>query len=484
MSTVVESTTEAISWEEDYRRRTNPDLFTDLLQESVPLLKHLGWRVVETAEGYARTHLPLNCEATNQHGTHQAAAIMIAGDYTGGVALATLFRGFPIVGVHPRAAGGEADTATMWLAKAEITYHAPSTDDLAATCTIPSDRIGHIRQRFLRGRSVLLPLEVQFESGGVRVATATLTYFARRSSFLKPRTPDARPTVLHTHLVKSSARLIAGIRALESASEGGNADPFSSRVAGVHGRLLASRFTAILPQLRDMVAARTRDADQALREALWDGAQQVVFVGVGLDCRAFRMLAEHPEVTVFELDLPTMLTVREEALAAVADLPGVRRRAVPIDLERQDVAEALLATGEFDLTLVTFVIFEGGTMYFDAETNRRIFASLWRLLDNPDSTLWTDFVSRPVVDGTTGYAEVEGFLREMGRLGEPFVFGLDNPSPYFAELGYEAVRSRGSDWYLREHDDPLFAHYHFHVLRRALPCWLCGDAITRCCIAL
>jgi acyl-coenzyme A thioesterase PaaI-like protein len=87
----------AISWEDDYRQRANPQLFTELLHEAVPVLHHIGWKVLETAEGYAKTILPLNYESTNQHGTHQAALMVLAGDYTGGISLATLLRGVPFI---------------------------------------------------------------------------------------------------------------------------------------------------------------------------------------------------------------------------------------------------------------------------------------------------------------------------------------------------------------------------------------------------
>jgi acyl-coenzyme A thioesterase PaaI-like protein len=63
----------AVSWEDDYRDRANPELFTKLLHDPVPVLQHIDWKVLEIAEGYAKTIFPLNYESTNQHGTHQAA---------------------------------------------------------------------------------------------------------------------------------------------------------------------------------------------------------------------------------------------------------------------------------------------------------------------------------------------------------------------------------------------------------------------------
>ena len=71
-------------WEDDYRSRMNPQLLTELLHAAVPVLKHVGWFVREVRDGAAASCLPLNEESTNQHGTHQAALLMLAADYTGG----------------------------------------------------------------------------------------------------------------------------------------------------------------------------------------------------------------------------------------------------------------------------------------------------------------------------------------------------------------------------------------------------------------
>jgi hypothetical protein len=84
------------------------------LRSAVPVLGHVGWEVLDVAEGFARTLLPLNEASTNQHGSHQAALMVLAADYTGGIALGTLFRGCPIAGVHPRAA---REGAALWLSQ-------------------------------------------------------------------------------------------------------------------------------------------------------------------------------------------------------------------------------------------------------------------------------------------------------------------------------------------------------------------------------
>src|SRR3954452_8683715 len=282
---------ETVGWEDHYRNFVNPALLTSLLCEAVPVLENVGWSVVETRPGYARTRLPLNRPSTNQHGTHQAALIALAADYTGGIALGTLLHGVPVLGVHPQV---NEEGAALWLVGIKITYRRPSVGDLYASALIADDDAARIRRKYAAGEQAIIPLEICLESEGEQVGTATFSYYLRQSKALKPRSAADRPNALHAHRIKASARLIAGLRA----SEG---DRYAEIAAGTHGRLLAERFTAILPPLREMVIARTRHIDALLANALDRGVKQMVLVGAGLDFRALR-IPQDSGLRVFELD--------------------------------------------------------------------------------------------------------------------------------------------------------------------------------------
>jgi methyltransferase (TIGR00027 family) len=454
----------AISWEDDYRQRVNPQLFTELLHEAVPVLQHIGWKVLETGEGYAKTLLPLNYESTNQHGTHQAALIVLAGDYTGGIALATLIRGVPVIGVHPQRSD---NGAALWLVSVDITYKAPSAGDLVITSRFAPEEFERIQRRYLRGKQCLEAVRIVFESEGNDVATATFTYFLRQSSYLKPQTPEARMNILFSHRVKASARLIAGVRAMGSTEPNPlYFDPYSRVAAGVHGELLAKRFTGILPQLRDMVSARTKDADNCFLKSIAKGTKQIVFVGVGFDLRAFRLLNGERNIQVFELDLPYMLAEREKLLARIENLPHVQRKSIGINLQLEDFAQRLIENG-FDPSLPSFFVLEGASMYFEEAVNKKIFQSLGELMDNAGSLLWVDIVAQSVIDGAAGFPEIQSFLSRMEKLGEPFIFGVEDPTIYFSNLGFEIASRTPSNAYRPELSDPVFMLYEFFLLRRA-----------------
>jgi acyl-coenzyme A thioesterase PaaI-like protein len=79
-----------VTWEQDQQFRMNPAVVTCLLREQVPVLEFVQWKVNQIDFGAAETVLPLNAQSTNQHFTHQAALQVLAADYAGGVALASL----------------------------------------------------------------------------------------------------------------------------------------------------------------------------------------------------------------------------------------------------------------------------------------------------------------------------------------------------------------------------------------------------------
>jgi methyltransferase (TIGR00027 family) len=442
----------AIGWEEHYQNFVNPALLTSLLREAVPVLENVDWSVVETRQGYARTLLPLNRASTNQHGTHQAALIALAADYTGGIALGTLLHGIPVLGVHPQL---DEEGAALWLVGIKITYRKPSVGDLFASAIIAEDDAARIGRKYAAGEQAIIPLEICLESEGEQVGTATFSYYLRQSKALKPRSASDRPSALYTHRIKASARLIAGLRATEK-------DPYAQVAAGVHGRFLAERFTGILPQLREMVVARTRHIDGLLANALERGLKQLVLLGAGLDFRTMGV-PEDSRVRVFELDLPDMLAERTRVRESFDKVQAIQSTGVPLNFEFDDVADRLRSAG-FDPNLPSLFVFEGMSMYFGERINRSILSSVRSLMGHAESRLWCDIVANSVVLNTSGYSEVERFIEGMAKLGEPFVFGRDDATAFLGGLGFEILSDDASTLRQSIRGNPIFDLYRFYEL--------------------
>jgi methyltransferase (TIGR00027 family) len=228
--------------------------------------------------------------------------------------------------------------------------------------------------------------------------------------------------------------------------------------------MLAQRFLEILPQLGPMVAARTRDIDDLVGRQLHNGLRQVVIVGAGLDMRPYRLLGEQRHVRVFELDLPPMLEERLHTLQHVGGLPQVHRTTVPFNLHTQDIDAALCSAENFDPQLPTIFVCEGVSMYQDEKTLDRLLAGVRRCLLHRESLLWMDLVHRQVMDGTTGFESGDRFLEGMQSLGEPFTFGIDDPTPLFGRAGLTLRQKVSSAFHHADSIDPIFSFYDFwHV---------------------
>ncbi len=277
-----------------------------------------------------------------------------------------------------------------------------------------------------------------------------MKYFAQPTIQLSPIAEKPSRSALFSHKLKASARMIAGIRAQSSSHPKLRVQcPHASLVAGPHGELLADHLHSILPQLKDMVLTRTQHIDELIEQVA--GVKQIVLAGAGLDMRSVRHAAEHNDIVFFELDLPEMINERQRVT-----------KLLDRDYKEQRV---LKAHPRFDATLPTIIVFEGCSMYFTEEENRRIFASFLEIMQHPLSCLWVDFVNTAVVTRRTNNQRIIGFLEGMDSLGESFVFGTDNPRLLLESIGFGRVDTVSSGEYL-EDTDAVLSTYSASIARR------------------
>ncbi len=425
----------SITWDEDFRIRSNPDLMNELLYKAVPVLEATQWKITKVEPGFCETVLPLNHATTNQHGTHQAALISLSADYTGGMALTTLLRGVPLAGIHPCKS---EDSASLWLAAMNVKYLRPSTGHMTGRCRVPDDLAKKIVSRYFNGKRVLVSLPIEFESNGELVAQGELKYFAQPTIQLMSG-PVETSTLLNAK-AKASARMIAGVRArsFEDRSGAFYSGPridcaHAATAAGPHGMLLAEKMNVALPQLADMVMARTKSIDETTNSI--QGLQQVVMLGAGLDMRPFRDSFRERHLQYFELDLPEMLGERERVCREIQGWEQVDRTPIASNFLIDDIAAKLNECSSFDPDLPTLFIYEGCSMYFNHDVNMQLIRGVQSLMTNSDSRLWVDFVNQDAIDGTADEPAVEAFLERMSDLGESFTFGVVKPDEILQQCG-------------------------------------------------
>ena len=448
-----------MSWEEDSKYRTNPEILTELLWEQVPVLNFVQYRVNSIESGVATGVLPLNPQSTNQHFTHQAALIVLAADYTGGTAVLSLTPGWPVVGVHPVTS---SKSMALWLLKVDIKFTRPSVADLVVTAEIDHANRERIQQRFTAGKPVIESVPMTFWNGTTQVASATCTYYARQTDALRTEGIEgAKVNSLYELKLTSSAEMIAGVRARESGTL--YDDPYALRMAGQHGVALATRFCERLPELGGMVAARTHHLDRELLRFLERGGRNVVLLGVGWDMRPFR-LPMPTGTRIYELDFPTTLAERRTRLLdlSVETPPGITRIEAPIDLRATPAADVLRSC--LDLDEPVFVAWEGMSMYFDRDEIRDVLSGIRRLMRHPESRLWLDLVDRKAVETPEACADgIASFMRGMQILGEPFTFGVDSVEAFMAANGFGCHVVEASGTFLGHEAGAVHELYKFCV---------------------
>jgi len=454
-----------ITFPNDYKQRVNPNLMTALLADAVPVVKEIKFRYIKVRRGYCKSFLPLNYMSSNQHGTHQAMLIGMAGDYTGGLAFASLITDEPILGIHEVL----PDKAmSLWLVSADMKYVKPSTDDLIIEASVDENNMIAYNRRYHEGKSLFVSVEVLFNDPvGETVAKGLFRYYCKKKTSLVAPKNGERANVMFEHMLKTSAKMIARLRAMESEKQYPLfIDKYAALAAGKQGKLIGDKFADILPQLQNMVAARTHHLDNILHAGR-NIFKQVVFIGAGLDYRVYRLKELFEDKIVFKLDLPEMLQERSRVTSLFKEKPLIQEVNIPCNFITQSIAEHLFLNG-FNSKEPALFIFEGCAMYFTEEENNVILEQLSSLLKlNSESRLWMDVVDRDVVDGSCPSATVKSFLKNMARLGEPFVFGIADIPEFFNSFNMEVEIAANTTNVIENGQDDIYRLYNFLVLKIA-----------------
>lgn len=174
-----------------------------------------------------------------------------------------------------------------------------------------------------------------------------------------------------------TAEVTALIRALESQLPKDDrlfCDPFAQEFLGFPVKNLFYLFSnpvvyprvsalmePILPGVLASVVGRTHYIDEVLLKAVESGIQQVVLLGAGFDCRAYR-LESLKTVRVFEVDHPSTQQRKRDVLTKVLGTLPDHATFVSIDFEREQLSEKMKEAGLSD-QLPTFFVWEGVCEY-------------------------------------------------------------------------------------------------------------------------
>jgi methyltransferase (TIGR00027 family) len=167
--------------------------------------------------------------------------------------------------------------------------------------------------------------------------------------------------------------------------------------------------------LRAFVALRSRYAEDQLAVAIQRGVRQYVILGSGLDTFAYRNPHGASGLAVFEVDHPATQAAKRARLLEVGISAPASLTFVPIDFERQTLADGLRRAG-FETAEPAFFSWLGAIAYLTRE-------SVMRTLDFVVSSMPGG--SEIVFSYTTSRSSL---AQRTAALGEPWLTLFDPPS--------------------------------------------------------
>jgi len=225
------------------------------------------------------------------------------------------------------------------------------------------------------------------------------------------------------------------------------------RLPGLGSAVLAMRERQF-PGVMGNLFCRTRFIDDALRDALGKGLDQVVILGAGFDSRAYRIPGME-QTSVFEVDHPAPQAEKQARLKRMLGTLPSHVTFVPIDFDRQQL-EDVMAAAAFRTGARTFFIWEGVTQYITAEAVDATFRYVSRAAATGSEIVFT-YIRRGIVDGSARSAADQKLVSVLQRVGMPWVFGLDPTelAQYLAERGLKLIKDVGASDYQARYLDPI-----------------------------
>ena len=201
-------------------------------------------------------------------------------------------------------------------------------------------------------------------------------------------------------------------------------DPLALRIIGSEAedtlRSNPKEDHAFSRAFRAFMAARSRYAEDELAHAVAHGVTQYVVLGAGLDTFAYRN--PHPELRVFEVDHPATQAWKREQLQAAGIAVPASLTFVPVDFERQTLADGLGQSG-FDAGAAAFFSWLGVTPYLTREACM-ITLSFVAKMPAGSGVVFDFAVDRALLNPGQRMA-LDALSRRVARYGEPLQLFLD-----------------------------------------------------------
>jgi len=265
------------------------------------------------------------------------------------------------------------------------------------------------------------------------------------------------------HEASHTAEFQAGFRAIEAVRRPANLrlfnDPFS--IAFLSAEPLCYVKLASIPFFGDFVRsivewrsagamssgiARTRLIDDWLLDALKRGVSQIVLLGAGYDCRAYR-LSELSGCHIVEIDHPATQAAKKEHLQDLLGSLPPNVTYISADLTEERLEEVFGRNGlKCDTPL--FILWEGVAHYLEESAVDATIRSLSSICVTGSILAFT-YLHCGLLDGSLTFERAHVAQASVARGSEPWIWGIDPARlpDYLAERGFKLRQDIGAEDY-------------------------------------
>jgi len=236
--------------------------------------------------------------------------------------------------------------------------------------------------------------------------------------------------------------------------------------------LIFERALGKLQPIAAEIICRARYTEDKLEAAIDNGMRQYVLLGAGFDSYALRHAATAEHLRIFELDHPLSQQVKKERIYKHHERLPPMLEFVPVDFERQTLAEVLDRSG-YDRQQPAFFSWLGVAQYLPSTAVQNTLEALAAYAAS-GSELVFDYLLPALELSASDKSILEGLQRFTERRGEPLAsyFTPAELATMANQCGFEVVENfspadQAARYFTqRNHNLWPFSGYHIIHLRR------------------
>jgi len=194
------------------------------------------------------------------------------------------------------------------------------------------------------------------------------------------------------------------------------------------------------PGIYEYVLARTKLLDEVFINALRNQFAQIVLLGAGFDTRALRFKSRNMGSKIFELDIQTTQQPKVEILKRKQIVLPKELVFVPIDFNREGIADALGNAG-YAMNQRNLFIWEGVTMYLTADAIDHTLEFI-RRSSIEGSIVAFDYIYASVLRRENKFYGEREIYETVSSAGEGWTFGIEDGTTedFLTQRGFKLIR--------------------------------------------